>query len=265
MLRGMKRKVRQITEALAESLGRMQEIQAVLLGEEAAIEASDPYFTIDIDVYLSGAMPDMGMRRSLVPQATAFQTSTIGTVDRFLVEELPVSVHYVRAEAVDRMLLRINEKDWVFHEPGTNVLYRLEHGEVLFSRNGWIEETRAALAHAPAEFWWQARLRSYALAERALADLGAAAHRLDDLFFIISAARLVRAVVSFVFAVNRQFEPSERMISERIAALPVLPDELIGRLDTLLRPTGGISLSIRREIAEHMVKSLMPLTTQEND
>jgi hypothetical protein len=243
----------------------MQEIQAVLLGEEASIEASDPYFTIEIDVYLSGTMPDLGMRRSLVPQATAFQTSTIGTVDRFLVEELPVSVHYVRAEAVDRMLLRINEKDWVFHEPGTNVLYRLERGEVLFGRNGWIEETRAALAHAPGEFWWQARLRSFALAERALADLGAASHRSDDLFFVISAARLVRAVVSFVFAANRQFEPSERMISERIASLPVLPDELLGRLDNLLRPTVEIPLSIRREIGEHIVKSLMPLTIQEND
>ena len=136
----MKRKVRRITEALVESLTRLQETQAVLLGEEAGIEASDPYFTIDIDVYLSGTLPDLGMRRSLVAGVSAFETSPVSTIDRFLVEELPVSVHYIRTEAVDRMLLRINETDWVFHEPGTNVLYRIERGEVLFSREGWIEE-----------------------------------------------------------------------------------------------------------------------------
>ncbi len=261
----MKRKVRQITETLSASLARMQEIQAVLLGEEAAIEASDPYFAIDIDVYLSGSLPDLGMRRSLVPGMSAFESSPVSLSDRFLVEELPVNVRYVRTEAVDRMLLRINEKEWVFHEPGTNVLYRLEKGEVLYSRDGWIEETRAALAHAPAEFWWQARLRSFALAERALADLNAAALRSDDMFFVISLARLVRVVASFVFAVNKQFEPSERMLSERLSTLAILPDELEARLDNLLRPAGEISRETRREIAEHMVKSLMPLTLREKD
>lgn len=261
----MKRKVRRITEALAESLSRLQETQAVLLGEEAGIEASDPYFTIDIDVYLSGTLPDLGMRRSLVPEVSAFETSPVSTIDRFLVEELPVSVHYIRTEAVDRMLLRINETDWTFHEPGTNVLYRIERGEVLFSRDGWMEESRAALAHAPAQFWWQVRLRAFALAERALADLGAASHKSDDLFFLVSAARLVRGVVSFLFAANRQFEPSERMLSQRIASLPVLPDEILGRLESFMRPAGEISREIRREIAQHMVKSLMPLAIQERD
>ncbi|HUI72686.1 MAG TPA: DUF4037 domain-containing protein [Spirochaetia bacterium] len=261
----MKRKVERITDALKKSLVQTDVVETVVLGEAADIDVSDPYFTIDLDVYISGAMPDLAKRRSLVPQVTAFETSPVASIDRFLVEELPVSVHYIRTDDVDRMLLRIAEKNWVFHEPGSHVLYRIERGEVLFGRNGWMDETRAALAHVPDEFWWQARLRAYAMAERALVDLGAAAHRSDDLFFLVSAARLIRGVVSFLFAANKQFEPADRLLSERVAKLPVLPDGFPGRLDNFIRPVGTISKEARREIAQHMVRSLMPLAVEEKD
>ncbi len=188
----------------------------------------------------------------------AFETSPVAAVDRFLVEELPASIHYIRSADVDRMLLRISEQTWVFHEPGTNPLYRIERGEVLFARDGWLEEARSALAHVPAQFWWQARLRAFSLAERALSDLGAAAHRDDQLFFLVSASRLLRCVASFLFAVNRQFEPSDRMLAERIASLETLPDGLMGKLDNFMRPIGEVSMDARREIAQHIVRSLLP-------
>ena len=182
----MKRKVHRIAGSLAERLSRLEGVQAVLLGDAADIEVFDPYFTIDLDVYTAGAPPGMEARSSLLPDMQAFETSPVAAIDRFLVEELPASVHYVRSADVDRMLLRIAEQSWVFHEPGTNALYRIERGEVLFSRDGWLEEARSVLAHVPSQFWWQARLRAFSLAERALSDLGAAAHRSDDLFFLVS-------------------------------------------------------------------------------
>jgi hypothetical protein len=259
----MKRKVQRITDAIVTSLSSDECVQTVVLGESADIDVSDPYFTIDLDVYVAGGTLDIAKRSALVPHVTAFQTSPVATIDRFLVEEFPVSVHYIRTEEVDRMLLRIAEKNWVFHEPGSHVLYRLERGEVLFSREGWMDETRAALAHVPGEFWWQARLRAYALAERALVDLGAAAHRSDDLFFLVSAARLMRGIASFLFAANKQFEPADRLLSERIAILPLLPDGFLGRLDNFIRPVGTISKEARREIAQHMVRSLMPLAVEQ--
>jgi hypothetical protein len=261
--RAMKRKVHRIAGTLAERLSHLEGVQAVLLGEAADIEVFDPYFTIDLDVYVAGAPPGLEARRNLLPEMQAYETSPVSAVDRFLVEELPASVHYIRSADVDRMLLRITEQSWVFHEPGTNALYRIEHGEALFSRDGWLEEARSVLAHVPTQFWWQARLRAFALAERALADLGASAHRSDDLFFLVSAARLVRCVASFLFAANRQFEPSDRMLAERIAALPVVPEELSGRLDSFMRPIGEVSKDARREIAEHIVRSLMPLAVEE--
>jgi hypothetical protein len=261
----MKRKVNRIAGSLAGMLSLAEGVQAVLLGEAADIEVFDPYFTIDLDVYTTGAPPGLDARRTILPGIKAFETSPVSAVDRFLVEELPASVHYVRSADVDRMLLRITEQSWVFHEPGTNALYRIEHGEVLFSRDGWLEEARSVLAHVPHQFWWQARLRAFSLAERALSDLGAAAHRSDDLFFLVSAARLVRCVASFLFAANRQFEPSDRMLAERIAALPNLPDGLTGQLDSFLRPIGEVTKDARREIAEHIVRSLMPLAVEEGE
>jgi hypothetical protein len=259
----MKRKVERIASELAERMARWEGVETVLLGEAADIEVYDPYFTIDLDVYWTEALPGGEARRKAITGAEAFETSPLSHIDRFLLEELPVSIHYVRAADMDSMLLRIAEKTWVFHEPGTNILFRIERGKVLFSRTGWIDESRAALAHAPDEFWWQARLRAYAAAERALADLGAATWREDDLFFHISSARLARSVASFLFAANRRFEPSGRMLAERIAELPALPDGFTGRLGGFLGTTGPLSREARREIAEHIVRSLLPLALED--
>ena len=111
------------------------------------------------------------------------------------------------------------------------------------ARGGAVQPRRVAgggalrpRARARTQFWWQARLRAFSLAERALSDLGAAAHRSDDLFFLVSAARLVRCVASFLFAANRQFEPSDRMLAIAIAELPILPDGFLGKLDNFMRP-----------------------------
>jgi len=255
----MKRKVHAIAATLAERLSQWDGVEAVLLGEAADIEVYDPYFTIDLDVYFGGTLPGLDVRSCLMQGMEAFETSPVSFVDRFLLDGLPVSIHYMRTGDVDAMLLRIAEKTWVFHEPGTNMLSRIERGEVLFSRVGWIDESRAALAHVPEEFWWQARLRAFSSAERALADMGAASFRSDDLFFLLSTARLLRSVASFLFAVNRRFEPAGRMLAERIAELPVLPGEFLGRLEGLLGSSGGLSRDARREIAEILVRSLMPM------
>ena len=259
----MKRKVRRIAGNLAERLSHVEGVQAVLLGEAADIEVFDPYFTIDLDVYTAGAPPSIEARSTLLPGMDAFETSPVAAVDRFLMEELPASIHYIRSADVDRMLFRIAEQTWVFHEPGTNALYRIERGEVLFQRGTWLEESRAALAHVPMRFWWQARLRAFSLAERALSDLGAAAHRADSLFFLVSSSRLARCVASFLFALNGNFEPSDRMLAEQIATLPVLPDGFVGQLDSFIRPIGDITMEAKREIAQHIVRSLIPLAVEE--
>jgi hypothetical protein len=255
----MKRKVQQIASDLAQRLSRWDSTEAILLGDIGDIEMSDPYFTIELDVYLRDGLPAVEMRRGLFADAEAFESSLISSNDRFLLATLPVSVHYMETNGIDRVLWRIEDRTWVFHEPGTHMFDRIEAGDVLFSRGTWIAETKTALADLPPEFWVQVRLRAFAAAERALSELGAAAFRADDMFFLVSSARLLRSVASFLFAVNHQFEPSPRLLSERIVALPVLPDGFVGRLESFLRPEPSISTDSRREIAELIVRSLIPL------
>lgn len=255
----MKRKVNRIASALAERIARWEGVEAVLLGEAAESDVDDPYFTIEVDVYLRGAPPDPATRRELFPDAQAFETSPISPVDRFLMEQLPASVHYMDAAGVDRVIWRLGDRTWVFHEPGTTLFYRIVRGEVLFRRGSWIDEARGQLAAIPDEFWIQIRLRAFAAAEHSLGELRAATARSDALFILVSSGRLVRSVASFLFAANRQFEPPGRLLSERLAGLAVMPDGLAGMLDNFLRPAPDISPAARREIADLIVRSLIPL------
>lgn len=255
----MKRKVHRIAQALASQIAGWEGAEAILLGEAAESDVNDPYFTIEIDVYLRGAPPDPARRRQFFSEALGFETSPISSVDRFLVEDLPASIHYMDAAAVDRVLWRLGDSTWVFHEPGTTLFYRIARGEVLHRGGPWVDDARAQLESIPAEFWTQIRLRAFAAAEHSLGELRAATARSDSLFFLVSSGRLVRSVASFLFAANRQFEPPGRLLSERIAELKVLPDGLHGMLDNFLRPAAEITSTARTEIADLIVRSLIPL------
>ena len=255
----VKNKVHRIAESFASEISEWEGVEAVLLGEAADIETFDPYFTIDLDVYTHGPIPDASERRDFFSDIDGFQSSPIAPVDLFRVEDLPVSVHFMEASMVEALVHRIINSSWVFHETGTNMFYRIEKGEVLYSRGGWLAAVRASRAEIPEEFWAQVCLRAYFIAENAFGDLGAAAFRADDLFFQLSSARLLRAVASFLFALNKQFEPSGRMLTQRLKDLTALPDGFIGRMDSFLRPGDGLSIETRREIAGQMVRDLVLL------
>jgi hypothetical protein len=255
----VKKKVHRIAEGLAARIAGWEGTEAVLLGEAAESDVSDPYFTIEVDVYMHGAPPDPAGRRQAFPEAQGFDTSPISAVDRFLVEDLPASVHYMDVGGVDRVLWRLGDSTWVFHESGTTPFYRIERGEVLYTSSAWIEDAKALLKEIPPEFWAQIRLRAFAAAEHSLADLRAATARKDTLFFMVSAGRLVRSVASFLFAANRQFEPPGRLVSERLAEMTKLPESFAAMLDNFLRPAAEITPSARTEIADLIVRSLIPL------
>jgi hypothetical protein len=259
----VKTKVNRIAEDLAAKISTWEGVEAVLLGEAADIEIYDPYFTIDLDVYMHAPLPSAEDRRDRFGDVDSFETQLSGTVDRFLVEDLRVSVHLMETEWIQGLVHRLINSSWVFHETGTNMLYRIVNGKVLYSRGGWLAAVRASRAEIPDEFWTHVCLRSFGIVEHALADLGAAAFRRDNMFFLVSSARLLRGVSSFLFALNREFEPSGRTMNDRVRALSLLPDEFVARMDTFLRPEDGLDMEARREIAEHLVRSLIPLGRQE--
>lgn len=257
----MRNKIRRIAESLSAVISQWENVEAILLGEASDLESYDPFFTVDLDVYVQGPVPLAEERRERLEETAVYEGST-AAVDRLTVEELTISVHYMETSHIDSLVRRILDSSWVFHETGTNMFYRIEKSEVIYSRGGWIASIRASHAEIPDDFWAHICMKSFAIVEKALSDLGAAAFRSDDLFFLVSAARLLRGVASFLFAVNRRFEPSDRMLYERIKTLPLLTDGFIGMLDNFLRPVDGLSFEAKREIASHIVRSIASLELQ---
>jgi hypothetical protein len=258
-LGGVKTKIRRVAETLAAAISRWENVEAILLGEATDIEVYDPYFIVDLDVYIQGPVPPAAERKERLAETAAVESAGAAGADRLTLEDIPVVIHYLETQAVDGLVRRILDSSWVFHEPGTNMFYRIEKGEVLYSRGGWLASIRASHAEVPDGFWSHIRAKSLGMAEKALSDLGAASYHSDELFFLMAAARLLRAVGGYLFAVNRQFEPSGRMLAKRLKALPVLPDGFIGQLETFLRQEDKLSFEAKREISAHMVRDLAAL------
>ncbi len=255
----VKTKIKWIAASLADSISQWENVEAILLGEAADLEEYDPFLTLDLDVYIQGPIPAADERRERLAEVAAYEGCTATGVDRLAVEELPVAIHFMETSHIDALVHRILDSSWVFHETGTNMFYRIEKGEVLYSRGGWFASIRASHAEIPDDFWAHVQMKSFAVAEKALSDLGAAAYRLDEMFFMISAARLLRGVAGCLFAVNRQFEPSGRTLHRRLKALPILPDGFIGQLDNFLRTGDGLAFEAKREIASLILCSVAAL------
>jgi hypothetical protein len=58
---------------------------------------------------------------------------------------------------------------------------------------------------------------------------------------------------------NRTFEPSDRLIAERVQELPNLPDGFGGRFESMLRDNPELSQERKLEVAELLVKSILPM------
>ena len=238
----------------------------MLLGEAADIEVFDPYFTIDIDVYVRpGRPPSLGSTKSagLMLGHVAFETSPLRRWQSCSSWSTPASVHYIRSADVDRMLLRIPEHGVGVPTSRDKCAVPHRARRVLSTADSWMEEARAALAHVP-DHSGARRGARFLPGERALSRPGRRGAQVRRPFLPRFGRPLVRCVASFLFAAHREFEPSDRMLSERIAALSKIPEGFMGMLDSFMRPIGEVTKDARREIAEHIVRSLMPLAVWRN-
>jgi hypothetical protein len=157
------------------------------------------------------------------------------------------------------MLKRIAEQQWIYHDAGTYLFYRLLHGQVLHKQTSWLDQTRKTLSAMPDHFWWAIQNGARISAAYYLNDLRAAVYRGDNLFYVFSLSHFLHSLCSFLFAVNRTFEPSARMIAERVRDLPRLPDGFGGRFESMLRDDPELPPERKREIAELLVKSILPM------
>lgn len=257
----MRIKVERVCQDILAWLAQKEWVEAVALGEAASLDTLDPYFSVALTVYWRGSLPLPEERWKLYADATAFESSTFQDKDRFLLKDLPVHVDYRSTDWVERLIGGGNEILQALRETGTLPLHKIASATVLHSRGGWFERTRASLKSLSPSLWASLREAFLTRMEHFLTDLGASVLRKDDYFHEIARAGFVRYVASAIFAANRAFEPPHRMVTERIMALPLLPEDFSGRWETILRHEGEITPSRRYEVAKLVARSLFEMAS----
>ena len=255
----MKQKVKNISNRFTLEIAQWEGIETIVLGEAARIETFDPYFNIDLDVYFHGSLLPSNDRRERFAHPGGFETSPIFPIDRFMVEELPVSIHYKDVSRMALLLKRVEEGSWVFRRDSTNLLYRIENAEVLYSKTDWFEGLRQRITSIPEIFWNALTEAARFSLDQYLNGIGAAVYRGDNLYYQFSASGFCQSLCSYVFALNRKFEPTGRLLYDRIKSLKVLPDEFLGRFNSFIRPDQKLSPERKFEIAKLLAKSISML------
>jgi len=257
----MMHRVERLAASLTTTISSWPGGECVVSCEAAETDVLDPYFALVLDVYCTGTIPGGDERQASFENPGAFETSRSGEKDRFFIDSLPIRLEYKKAKNIEELVANSFDTMWVFGSSGTYILYRLVHGNVLFCRSDWLERMRAALAESPDEFWERLRETYQQKMEHSLSDLGGAALKDDKFFFFVSLSGFMRSCASALFALNRQWEPSERHLTGALVALPVLPEDFDGRWSTLMRTDGSVDPARRYQIAQLIARSIFSLGT----
>lgn len=254
----MKKRAERILKNIVDLISRW-DIDTLVLGEAADAEILDPYFNIDIDVYYENNLSESEERRELFGNPAGFETSPLNTRDRFLIEELPVNISYWSFDRIDRLVKRVEENKWFFRFESTNILYRIESGRILYSKDGWFDKLRGRLKSIPDEFWNKLKEQSRFSLDYSLNSMGAAVYRGDHYYFTVSLARFIQGLCCFLFALNKLFEPSARYLHRYITVLEKHPDGFSGRFESLIRLDIELTPEQKYEIAKLLAKSISSL------
>ncbi len=257
----MKVKVEKVAERIGGICSGWVAVEAVCLSELSGEDILDPYFSLSFDVFHSAPLPALDERRRAFEAmgVGAFESALVQTKDRFLLDGLPLRLEYKPLAALELFLDGSPAGRASLLAAGTYPLHRLMNGRVLFDRSGWIASVRSRCHALPPGEWEALRELTLARMEHSLADLAASARRDDPYFYLESIAGFARQALSLVFIINRVYEPSHRSIESRFKELPLLPDDFLGRWESLLRADLGISKEQRYEIANLIAKSILSL------
>ncbi|MDR1147022.1 MAG: DUF4037 domain-containing protein [Spirochaetaceae bacterium] len=257
----MNYKVKELTGRFSRLLSSWDCVECVSLNEAALPAAFDPYFALIIDVFCGAPIPEQFTREKQYGNDTgAFESS--GNKDRFLIGNIPVRLEFKFTKNIDDVVsiaVEDNERLWMLKDMGTYGFYRLCNGDILFSRNGWIEKVRKQLCGLSDNFWTVMRQANQSKMEHFLSDLGAALIQDDNFFYLISESGFIKTACLTLFCINRRFEPSHRAYYKQVTEVPVKSDAFCAQLETFLRNENDITMERRYALAQLMARGIIML------
>jgi hypothetical protein len=194
------------------------------------------------------------------PDVSAFESSGGGNKDRFLAGDLPVRLEFKDTKKIEELIFIVESRKqdlWLLKDSGTYGYYRLAHGEILYSRTGWIKKIKSKLLNLNDEFWQLTRDSIQSKMEHSLSDLGAALINDDEFHYLISSAYFIKYVCLILFCINRRFGPSHRGYYKQVLELPVLPGSFAAELETFLRE--GETRERKYNIAQLIARKIISL------
>ncbi|MDR2509683.1 MAG: DUF4037 domain-containing protein [Spirochaetaceae bacterium] len=240
----MKYKVKNLIERYVGIISKWDGVECITLNEAALPDVLDPYFALILDVFYSSGIPAPAERAEFYGKEAAIFEST-GNKDRFLYGEIPVRIEFKTVQKTENLLAMAAAADaqYPVSDSGTYGFYRLNEGQILFSRSDWLISLRKKLSALDKGFWKAMRAAYQSKMEHFLSDLGAALLQDDDFFYLMSAAGFIKMACLTLFCINNCFEPSNRQYYKKVLALTVLPQSFSAQLETFLRSSA--------ETAEH--------------
>jgi hypothetical protein len=258
----LKYKTKLLADRFVAALSPWPGVECITLNEAARSDTLDPYYAFILDIFYSGPIPPAAERRAHYGEASAFETSSRGDKDRFLIGELPVRLEYKSTQKIDELVSYTDTKLdslWFIRDSGTYGFYRLAHGEILFSRNTWIRDIREQLANLDAEFWRQTRDAHQSKMEHFLNDLGAALFQRDNFHYLISSALFIKTACLTLFCINHRFEPSHRGYYKQVIELPILPESFPAQLETFLSGESEVTQERKYSLAQVIAREIISL------
>jgi len=259
----MKYKTKVLVDRFSEIISAWPGVECITLNEAALPDTLDPYFALILDVFCSGELPCAEERCRLYgPDVAAFESSGRNEKDRFLIGDIPVHLEYKNIKKIEEVVSIAdtkNESLWLIKDSGTYAFYRLENGDIIFSRSDWIHGIRKRLRQLPDQFWSEMRNVIQSKMEHFLADLGAASFQNDHFHYLIASAGFIKAACLTLFCINRRFEPSHRAYMKQVCELPVLPDAFLAEFETFLGNNPGAALESRFYLARFMATKIIAL------
>jgi hypothetical protein len=255
----LNRKVKEIAEKITGVISDWKGVEAIAIGRQSVGDVFDPNFLMEFDVYFQGDIPPASERKKLLGDPIMFFTNPVPPLDRFLIGELPLLIHYQNRKSIELLPQRFEKNEWVHRNPPMNILYRIQNSEILYSRGDWFEKLKGETKQPKGDFWKNMKDSARFLIEHYLMELGVSVLDGNDLFYRNTLNKFIEHACGLLFAINRKFLPDDRYIYGELKRLEKLPDEFFSRFDRLIKTDAEYSAEKKREIATLIAKSILAM------